>query len=118
MSLFAAAYVNRLRAPTALGSLYLWERLNAHSLRSMRICELGVPVAAPFGGQIEDVPDRAEQVKAALVDVVGHARMAGIEVMDGAPVITREDGNRRVLFPIGVLTGQVILERAVAAAQQ
>src|SRR5258708_34345018 len=84
----------------------------------MRICELGVPIAAARGGQIEDVPDRAEQVKAALVDVVGQARMAGIDVTDGALVITGEDGNRRALFPIGVLAGQVILARAAPPALQ
>ncbi len=44
------------------------------------VTELRIPIVASFGSEVHQVPDGIEQVKAALIDVVGHAGVAGVEV--------------------------------------
>src|SRR5690606_7127173 len=67
---------------------------------------------------IEHVPERVVFVDAARVDVPAQSRMHAVEVSHGAVVIEREYRDRRVLMAFLVLAAEVVLERAVARAQQ
>src|SRR5215469_18089495 len=82
------------------------------------VVETGVPVAAAFRGEVHKVPDGNKQIDAALFDVRGHPRMPGVEMLQRAVGVAGEYGNCRVLMPFAVFAAKVVLERAVAGAEQ
>jgi len=82
------------------------------------VVKVGVPVASALWGEIHKVPDRSEQVDAALGDVGSHPRMRGVEVAQGAVGIAGENGNSGVLMPFAVFAAQVVLEGAIAGAEE
>src|SRR5277367_1733263 len=82
------------------------------------IVESGVPLAPPLRGEVEKVPCWCQEVNAALVDVVGHARMRTVEVAGRPGSIEREHRDGRVLLPLSVLAPQVEFERVVGTTQQ
>src|SRR5215472_12537947 len=81
------------------------------------VVEVGVPVAAALRGEVHEVPDGSEQVDAALADIGGHPRMRGVEVAEGAVGVAGENGNGGVLTPFAVFAPEVVLEGAVAGAE-
>src|SRR5688572_9579299 len=85
-------------------------------LRAVR--ERRVEIAAPLRGQVQDVPDGVVFVDAAGVDVRGQPGMDAVEVLERAVAGAREDRKGRVLVAFRVLAAQVVLEAAVACAQQ
>ena len=82
------------------------------------VVEVGVPVAAALRGEVHEVPEGSEQVDTALADIGGHPRMRGVEVAQGAVGIAGENGNGGVLTPFAVFATEVVLEGAVAGAEE
>src|SRR5215472_18120349 len=82
------------------------------------VLEVGVPVAAALGGEVHEVPDGSEQVDAALADIGGHPRMRGVKVTEGAVGVAGENGSGGVLTPFAVFAAEVVLEGAVAGAEE
>src|SRR5258708_2485830 len=64
------------------------------------------------------MPDRTQQIEAALLDIRSHPRVSAVKMADGAVVVPSEDANRRILTPVGIFAGQIVLERAGAGAQE
>jgi hypothetical protein len=64
------------------------------------------------------VPDGGEEIAAALLNVGAHAGMRRIEMPHGAVGVAGEDGDGRVLMTFAVFAAEVVLEGAVAGAQQ
>ena len=82
------------------------------------VVEVGVPVAAPLRGEVHEVPHGSEQVDAPLADIGGHPRMRAVEVAEGAVGVAGENGNGGVLTPFAVFAAEVVLEGAIASAQE
>jgi hypothetical protein len=80
--------------------------------------EVGVPLAAALRSEVQEVPDRSEQVDAALEELGAHPRMRSVEVAQGAIGVTDENGNGGVLTPFAVFVAQVVFEGAVAGAKE
>src|SRR5947207_21237 len=93
-------------------------RALSRGVDSGAVLEAGVPVAAALRGEIHEVPDGSEQVDTALLDVWGHPRMRAVEMAQGAVGVAGENGNGGVLMPVAVLAAQVVLESAVAGAEE
>ena len=68
--------------------------LGGGALNLCAVAKVGVPVATPLRSQVHEVPDRSEQVNAALIDVGRHPGMRCVEVAHRAVSITGENGNR------------------------
>ena len=64
------------------------------------------------------MPDGGKQVDAALAHIGGHPRMRGVEVAQGAVGVAGENGNGGVLTPFAVFAAEVVLEGAVAGAEE
>lgn len=93
-------------------------RVILHGLDLGAVIEAGVPVAAALRREVHEVPDGSEEVDAPLLDVWGHPRMRTIEMVHGAVGVAGENGNGGVLMPFAVLAAQIVLESAVAGAEQ
>src|ERR1043166_2771019 len=113
-----------LRHPghTQISSLFsvpvpLWQ-LSRGGVDFRAVVETGVPVATTLRSEVQEVPDGSEQVDAPLFDVGRHPRMRAVEVPQRAVGAARENGNGRVLMPFAVFTAEVVLEGAVAGAEQ
>src|SRR6516162_10104294 len=78
------------------------------------VVQFGIPFAPPAWGEVQQMPDRRKQVDAAFEDVVGHLRVAGVEVTRRPVGVEREHRDARVLRTRLVLRAEVVLERTVA----
>jgi hypothetical protein len=91
----------------------------AVSSRSGRqVFELRVPVTAALRAQVQEMPDRRQQVDPALVDILGQVRMPGVEMPRRARRVQRENRDRGVLVAFGILAAEIVLKGAVPAAGQ
>jgi len=77
-----------------------------------------VPAAAALRSEAHEVSDGSQQVDAALGDFGGHPRMRRVEAAHFALGVARENGNCGVLMPFGVFAARVIIEDAVAGANE
>src|SRR4051812_24654215 len=77
-------------------------RLHPCAFWTAGVIELGVPVAATSGSQIQEVVNRRYQVDAAFLDVRDHSRVGGVEMAEGAVRIAGEYRDGRVLVAFAV----------------
>jgi hypothetical protein len=98
-----------------------WPQLSLSVGLRSRPCSGGercVPVAAALRREVEEVPNRREQVDAALVVLGPHLRMRGIEMPDSAVRISGEDGDARILAAVGIFAAEIVFKSIRTRAEQ
>jgi len=77
-----------------------------------------VPITSPLGSEVEDMPNRAQEIDAALFNVARQRRMSRVEVTNGTVIVPSKDGNGRVLISLAVFAPEIVFERIVATTQE
>src|ERR1700687_5605298 len=62
------------------------------SLRLFRVFEFRIPIASSLRSEVQDIPDRAQQIDATLLDIARHSGMRAVAVAYGA--VTRAEIGR------------------------
>src|SRR5262245_3374411 len=87
-------------------------------IHARAVIKRGVPASAPLRREVEHVVDGLQQIYPAFIHVIVEPRVRRVEMPQRACSVAREDAERRILAALRILASEVVLERAVARAQQ
>src|SRR6059036_238562 len=96
----------------------LTDNLTPRRVHLGTVIERRIKGASSRWRQIKDIPNRIQLVDAALFDVVGQPWMTTVKMAQRAVGISGENRNRRVLMSFAIFAAEIVLESAVACAQQ
>ena len=62
------------------------------------------------------MPDRTQQIYAALLYLRRHPWMRRVEMVNGAVAVLGEDRNHRILMALPVFASKIVFERVISGA--